>query len=58
VVTAAAAVGVAADDDLLFAEELGVFLAFLGYRKNGCIYMYMTLYMTGELDHSLLQHWM
>ena len=33
VVTTAAAVGVAADDVLLFDEELGVFLAFLGYRR-------------------------
>ena len=34
VVATAAAVGVAADDVLLFDEELGVFLAFLGYRRK------------------------
>lgn len=33
VTVAGVAVGVAADDDLLFDEELGVFLAFLGYNK-------------------------
>ena len=33
-VVTAAAVGVAADDDLLFDEELGVFFAFLGYNME------------------------
>ena len=34
VTAAAAAVGVAVDDTLLFDEELGVFLAFLGYIRG------------------------
>lgn len=58
VTAAAAAVGVAADDVLLFDEELGVFLAFLGYRRGGMRLMIFAICMSKTLiSYANSQHY-